>query len=70
MPFIVSMPPDNRYFDEISATFSDFSIHGLVWGVSLSISKQNMRDLNVDLFGLGCFFVSFLAKDKRFVGDI
>ena len=42
----------------------------LVWGVSLSISKQNMRDLNVDLFGLGCFFVSFLAKDKRFVGDI
>ena len=27
MSFIVSMPPDNRYFDEISATFSDFSIH-------------------------------------------
>ena len=30
----------------------------LVWGVSLSIYGQKMRDLNVDLFGLGCFFVS------------
>ena len=29
MPFIISMPPDNRYFDEISATFSNFSIHAL-----------------------------------------
>ena len=29
-----------------------------------------MRDLNVDLFGLGCFFVSFWAKDEIFVGDI
>ena len=25
---------------------------------------------NVDLFGLGCFFVNFWAKEKRFVGDI
>ena len=36
----------------------------------MSVSRQNMRDLNVDLFGLGCFFVSFWAKDEIFVGDI
>ena len=42
----------------------------LVWGVFLSVSGQKMRDFNVDLFGLGCFFVNFWAKDKKFVGDI
>lgn len=30
MPIIVSVPPDIRYFGEISATFSDFSIHETV----------------------------------------
>ena len=42
----------------------------LVWGVSLSIYGQKMRDLNVGLFGLGCFFIGFWAKRERFVGDI
>ena len=34
----------------------------LVLGVFLSVSGQKMRDLNVDLFGLGCFFCQFLGK--------